>query len=675
MVKSTLVLIELEKETLFRQNLHITSRALSGSLTTMRRSICYTEPHSIAAGDVSTWKFCYTTSISLPKGTKIKFDLLSTGKETDWQIPQCNPKDKKNMIWAEMPDGKTLSAKELEATDSFASPFEFALSSELKSGEAFTVYLGTPETSKEEKSLKGNQAQRIIQRRKPFHLYIDTKGKGDYKEPEIFSVDVKGNVLKNIRAITPSIVSKNKRFDVVLRFEDAFGNLTHNAPEGTLIELTYEHLRENLSWKLFVPETGFLNLPNLYFNESGIYKIQLQNLKTAEQFFSAPIKCFADFDKSLYWGQFHGEFERFDSLQQIESCLRHVRDEQSMQFFATSSFENIEETSNEHWKQISAHVAEFNEEHRFTTFLGFQWFSEEPEEGLRQCFYNKDLKPIGRRKDGKTSSLKKLYKTVNPKEMISIPSFTMGKGMETTFQDFSPEYERVVEIYNAWGSSECTTKEGNLRPITSLDKKGVFETEKGSIRKALAENCRFGFVAGGLDDRGVFAELINTQQVQYSPGITAIFAIEQTRDALILALFNRQCYATTGARIIIGFSIAGALMGAELNTKAKPGLSFNRHITGYVAGTTVIKEISLIRNGEVFHTFYPKDTYFEFAFDDAEPLHNVIFKTKDEKPPFAYYYLRTVQEDGHIGWSSPIWIDYTDTPPAPTIVKKAKKKT
>lgn len=639
----------------------------------MRRSICYTEPHSVSAGDVSTWKFCYTTSTSLPKGTKLKFDLLSHGRESDWQVPQCNTKDKKNLIWAEMPDGKALAAKELEQSDKPTPAFEFALPAEIKTGETFSILMGTPEKSKEEQAKKGNRAQTLIQRRRPFHLFIDPKGKGDYKEPEVFSLDVRGNVLKNIRALTPSIVSKNKRFDVVLRFEDAFGNLTHNAPEGTLIELSYEHLRENLSWKLFVPETGFLNLPNLYFNEAGIYKIQLQNLKTGEKYYSSPIKCFADFDKSLYWGLLHGESERVDSADNIETCLRQFRDEKSMQFYATSGFESAEETSNEQWKLISSHVAEFNEDNRFITFLGFQWFSDEPGEGLRHCFYQKDSKPIGRRKDAKTSSLKKLYKTVNPKEMIAVPSFTMGKGLETTFQDFSPEYERVVEIYNAWGCSECAAKEGNLRPIMANGKKGISETEKGSLRKALNENHRFGFVAGGYDDRGVYASFFDSDQAQYSPGLTAIFAIEQTREALMLALYNRQCYATTGERIILGFSIAGSLMGAELNTKAKPGLSFNRHITGYIAGTTNIKEVSIIRNGEVFHTFHPKDNYFEFAFDDSEPLHKALLPGKEEKPPFAYYYLRAVQEDGHIAWGSPIWIDYTETLPV-NIGKKAKKK-
>jgi hypothetical protein len=628
------------------------------------------------AGAVSTWKFSYTTSSSLPKGTRLKFDLLSRGRDVDWECPQVNPKEKTNLIWAELPDGKPVYAKLLEVDEQITPSFEFTLPSEVKAGDTLAIFMGSPDSKNEDGKKKGNRAQTHIQRRRPFYLYIDPKGKGDYREPEIFTLDVRGNVLKNIRIIAPSMVSKNKRFDVIIRFEDIFGNLSSNAPEGTLVEVSYEHLRENLNWKLFVPETGFINVPNLYFNEPGVYKIQLLNLQSGDKFFSAPIKCFPDNDKSLYWGLLHGESERFDSLENIETCLRHFRDEKNCQFYATSSFESSEETSNEHWKSISTQVGEFNEDFRFSTFLGMQWFGdseEEDEEGLRQFIYAKDNKPILRKKDSKSNALKKIYKGHNPKELISVPSFSMAKGFETTFSEFTPEFERVVEIYNAWGCSECTEKEGNLRPIRSEDRKGVFESDKGSIRKALNSNCRFGFVSGGLDDRGIFNEFYESEQVQYSPGLTGIIAIEQTREALFQALYNRSCYATTGPRIIIGFSIAGFFMGSEINTKAKPGLSYNRHITGYIAGTDVIKEVTIIRNGTVFQKIQPKTAHYEFAIDDSEALSKIAFRAVGEKPAFAYYYIRVEQEDGHIAWASPIWIDITDAPvPAPQ-PKKTKK--
>lgn len=633
----------------------------------MRRSISYAEPKVALAGETKTWKFIYTPASDLPKGARLKFDLGSKGRDFDWEIPQTNLKSKKNLIWMQIPSKKALGAIEVPTPENELPQFEFTLPGDVKAGEEIAIYMGSPDATGIDK--KGNRAQFHTLRRRPFNLYIDPKGKGEYKESETFHVDVKGNTLHSIRIIVPSVVNKNQRFDVIVRFEDEFGNLTGNAPEGTLIEFSYERLRENISWKLFVPETGFINLPNLYFNEPGIYKIQLKNLSTGETFSSSPIKCFSDTERQLYWGTFHGENILYDAGENIESCLRFVRDEEALQFYSSSSFESETETPADIWKGIGSHIAEFNEDDRFSTFLGMQWAGAPGDEGLRQIIYLRDSKPILRKKESKANHLKKIYKSHTPKDFISIPLFTMGSETCYDFENFAPEYEKVVEIYNAWGSSECLKAEGNPRPIVSKGKKGMKEKADGSIRKALNKNIRFGFVAGGLDDRGIFSTLFDEDQVQYTPGLTAILATSHSRDGLIQALNKKSCYATTGPRIIAGLEIAGAPMGSELNTKAKPGLEYNRHITGYAVGLDAIKEILIIRNGTPFHTFTPKDDTFEFALDDSELLEKVVLKGKGEAPPFVYYYMRIEQKDGHLAWTSPIWVDLG----APQATEKKKK--
>ena len=622
----------------------------------MRRSITYTEPKMALAGEVNTWKFVYTPATDLIKGARLKFDLASIGREFDWQIPETNLKLKKNLIWLELPSKKSVAATLIAPPDKGHTQFEFTLPSDVKSGESLTIFMGSPDSSSSE---NGNRTQLQTCRRRPFHLYIDPKGKGEYKESETFHLDVKGNVLHSIRILVPSLINKNQRFDVIVRFEDAFGNLTGNAPEGTLIEFSYERLRENISWKLFVPETGFINLPNLYFNEPGIYKIQLKNLTTGELFVSSPIKCFKDAERQLFWGAFHSENRYYDAKENIETVLRYARDEEALHFFSSSSFESEAETSTEVWKKIGAHISEFNEDDRFTTFLGMQWAGSTPEEGLRQIIYQKDSKPILRKKESKANHLKKIYKSHTPKDFFSIPTFTMGDQCCYNFENFAPEYEKVVEIYNAWGSSECTKAEGNPRPIASKGKKGIKENSDGSIRNALNQNIRFGFVAGGYDQRGLFKGLVEQEQVSYSPGLTAILASSHSREGLIQALSKKSCYATTGPRIILGLEIAGAPMGSELNTKTKPGLSYNRHITGYAVGLAPIKELLLIRNGKPYKSFTPNQESFDFAFDDSDPIETIALKIKDkdQTPPFTYYYLRLEQEDGHLAWSSPIWID------------------
>lgn len=618
----------------------------------MRRSVCYTEPSSVRAGQISTWRFYYNSSVNLPKGTKVKFDILSDAKLIDWETPSVDLTQTRNVIYLEMPDGSIVKSKPVKVPKKPVPQFEFVLPKGIEAGETLCIVMGSPHSEEPKQDIDGNGSQLFVQRRKPFHLYIDPTGKGQYEEPELFSLDVRGNVLKTIKIFTPSFVARNKRFDITIRFEDEFDNLTNFAPENTLIELSYEHLRESLNWRLFVPETGFVILPNLYFNEEGIYKIRLKNLSSGDCFISAPIKCFQEAPPILMWGLLHGESERIDASENIESCLRHFRDEKSYNFFASSPFESEDELSQDLWKLISQNIADFNEEDRFVTILGFQYVGEPKTEGIRHIIYSKDNKSLLKQKEAKTSSLSKLYKTLTPKDIISIPCLTASQKHGFDFEAFNPEFERVVEIYNSWGSSENTEAEGNPYPIKGKDN-GV---AKGTLLNALKQNKRFGFVAGGYDDRGIYGSFYDSDQVQYHPGFTAVLCSKHSRESMFEALYNRHCYATTGPRITLGFTIADFPMGSEIAVSAKPGLFFNRHIAGYVAGTDILKKVEILRNGVVLHTFRPEVEHFNYEYDDMVDLSEAVINGGEGKPPFVFYYLRVFQ-DNAMAWGSPIWID------------------
>ncbi|MCY3975262.1 MAG: DUF3604 domain-containing protein [Simkaniaceae bacterium] len=640
----------------------------------MRRSISYVDPKVALAGNVGTWRFIFTPGQDLVKGARLKFDLRSQGRECDWQIPGVNPKAKDNLIRLELEGSNPLFAKEVSSPVEGCSLFEFVLLEKVTAGTPLTICLGA--VGKD--ATGGNRAQTNAFRRRAFYLYVDAKGKGEYKETETFILDVRGNRLRSIRVITPSLVAKNQRFDVVIRFEDEFGNLTGYAPEKTLIELSYEQLRGNMNWKLFVPETGFLTLPNFYFNEPGVYRMQLTNLMTKESFLSPPIQCLETAVGHLFWGQFHGASKLWNTIEQADACLRYQRDENAFRFFALSPFDDAEELSREKWKTIQSHVSEFNEDERFTAFLGLQRIGVPGEEGIRQIIYAKDGKSLLRSNENKADPLKKIYKSHHPKDFVSIPSFTMGGETLFDFNDFHPDYERVVEIYNSWGSSECAKTEGNPRPICGKGRKAVKENGKGSVRNALNRNRRFGFVAGGSDKYGIHASLRERGQTEYSQGCTAVLAKSQTRDEIMHALSNRSCYATTGPRIIIGFHIAEQPMGSILTTKAKPGLTYNRYITGFINGTATIEEILIIRNGTPYQTLRPEKNAHEFIIDDTDPLDTISLRDVEQDLFFTYYYVRVVQTDGHVAWGSPIWIDISPLPAphgsSPTPGKEEQKK-
>jgi hypothetical protein len=631
----------------------------------MARSICKTHPGITLAGHSGNWNFIFIPGTNLPEKTVLRFDILTDGEEGSWQLPVAAANIKLNCIWLTIGDEKKIIPKDV--TEEGKTVFDFTLNRGVKAGEELVITMGSFGKSSEKK----NTAQTYTQRRRPFYLYVDTKGKKVFpKEPEVFHLDIKGGELDNIRIIGPSIVARNDRFDLMLRFEDSFGNLTGYAPEDTLIELSYDQLRENLNWKLFIPETGYLSLPNLYFNDPGTYRIKLTNLKNKNIYHSPPIECTPDAGNSLYWGMLHAESKRYKEVEDVENSLRNFRDDHALQFYASSVFEDENSTPASDWKLLSSQIAQFNEEERFVSMLGFQWFGEPSTEGLRHFIYPKDNKPVLRMKDTKSNTLKKIYRSHTPKELLSIPCLTMAKGYSFNFKEFNPEFERVVEIFNNFGSSECSAKKGNPFPIRTKGRKsGMCETEEGSIQKALSKNCRFGFVAGGSDRRGPYKDTLENDQIEYTDGLTAVSAKDYSRDNLFQALYNRSCYATTGARIVVSFKIAGMPYGSELDTEMKPGLEYNRHIEVKVSGTEKIKEIIIYRNLEKFKVLENLENEHNFTVDDGDNIKNIALSSTDDRPNFIYYYMRVTQEDDSTAYITPIWIDHIIKAPSKGKIK------
>ena len=187
------------------------------------------------------------------------------------------------------------------------------------------------------------------------------------------------------------------------------------------------------------------------------------------------------------------------------------------------------------------------------------------------------------------------------------------------------------------------------------------------------KNRRFGFVAGGLDDRSIFSSLYDTDQKQYPGGLTGVLCDRLTRQNIFDALHNRHCYATTGERIVLGLFLAGLPMGSELSTGQKPGLHINRHLSGFVAGLCPLKKVELIRNGVVIQTFCSETNSLDFAYDDMEDLTKASIKASDTGTLFTFYYLRVIQADGHMAWSSPIWVDCVARPPKKPAAKPVPK--
>lgn len=210
----------------------------------------------------------------------------------------------------------------------------------------------------------------------------------------------------------------------------------------------------------------------------------------------------------------------------------------------------------------------------------------------------------------------------------------------TDWSFYDPELEPVMEIYSCWGQSE--------NPSMERWEKGM--TPRAGAWEALQRGYRLGMIASSDNHVGMPGRSYPHDRQVHTPfpgGLAAVWASELTREALFDALKARRCYGTTGARIILEFTINEQSMGEAVDVESS---HFPRNIFVFARGTDAIVAVEILRNGTVVHTWSPgyRETgeHVKFEWEDSTPLERS-----------TYYYVRLRQADGEMAWSSPIWVD------------------
>jgi len=113
------------------------------------------------------------------------------------------------------------------------------------------------------------------------------------------------------------------------------------------------------------------------------------------------------------------------------------------------------------------------------------------------------------------------------------------------------------------------------------------------------------------------------------------------RKELVLALRQRQTYATTGPRILVDFAVAGVNMGGQ----GKAGREAPK-VTAAVHGTAVIARAEVIRDRQVVQSIPGTGADQGVAWSDATAATGR-----------HWYLLKVIQQDQEMVWTSPVWID------------------
>lgn len=208
----------------------------------------------------------------------------------------------------------------------------------------------------------------------------------------------------------------------------------------------------------------------------------------------------------------------------------------------------------------------------------------------------------------------------------------------------------LLEIYSCWGNRE---EWGGRSSDIRLDRH-----PSRTCQAVLGDGVVAGFAAGSNSRLGVGRDAARAEAGRgYAGGLTAVFSESESQEDIFSALRARRCYATTGHRTLVTFSIddhpAGSLVEVEGSNNH---LLEERKIRAVVHGTALIDRIEVIRNNTEVCTYRGDGEDVEFEWLDQQDLSRIALqRTVRGRAQTCYYYLRITQADAEVAWTSPIW--------------------
>lgn len=387
--------------------------------------------------------------------------------------------------------------------------------------------------------------------------------------------------------------------------------------------------------------------------------IEVAGSAGAERVFWGDIHCHSTLEQGLEPPEFVYEYardqERLDFICHVEHNLG-VKTRWTGKHYKTwrGGMPDVPAYNADTWEYRKELVRKYHQPGRFATLLGLEWATNFY--GHMNVYYpgleGPLLYPRGMWDRSETPAT--VWEALQGHEAIIVPhhpSAPVGTGnpphyWATSGYDwdyYEPDHMRLVEIYSKWGSSEHF---GCRRPLLN-------QQVEGCVQTALNRGYRLGFVAASDTHASRPGSDLYQDHTYAQSGLTAVFAPRLDRDAIYGALKARRCYATTGARAILRVWLNGHFMGDEVALENADDV---KDIFVEVAADGEIETVEILKNGAPFYRYNGFLTPDLGWWRDNGQDMSVRALDKAHTTGTDYYYVRVVQRDGHMAWSSPIWV-------------------
>lgn len=514
------------------------------------------------------------------------------------------------------------------------------------------------------------RAQEVAMHEMHFQVLVDALGNASYSNPrypggepkgyrllpELPVLDVVAGPPARLGVVAPATVISGEEFSVLVRVEDAFGNVCTDFAGKVALGVQPGGITTPVSSRMQASDGGTARIGpfTVSRNAAGPVTITAAAWEHGIAGLSNPIDIVEAGSDRIFFGDLHTHAPRAldpghrphgpfmaHGVGTYAEAFRYARDVSGLDCVGVAWFpppQNIEAIWSvpraDDWEEYQAIIAEFYEPDAFAPLVAIEL--NDPSAGHRVILYPDEGKRIT------TSTIEEIWPALEGTGAVVVPHHinvsSEGGWQNWRVQDWqrhNPEYQTVLEIAQNRGAFETDDPGG----ATVIGGGGA------SAQDALALGHRLGFV-GGTDShhaqpgRNTCSMAGVDFHDHVTGGLTAIIAPELTREAIIQALKKRRCYATTGARIVLDFQVNGHGMGAEFTASAAQVT-----VAARVLGTAPLACLEVICNGNVVSTQPGSGRVAELC----ETLTLAEDKT-------SYFYLRATQRDCHVAWSSPIWV-------------------
>lgn len=408
-------------------------------------------------------------------------------------------------------------------------------------------------------------------------------------------------------------------------FEGAF-KFEASSQQAVFKELNVEPMQE-----------GWFDVSGVTLNEPGVQFLRGLVPNDTVQALANAIVVQADPEYFVYWGDLNGHSDLSTGAKAPGVYFWYAK-AVGLLDFAVLTDNDHEDTVQKVLDDVAFHDVcevveeEYNEDGLFAGFVGFEWTSRE--HGNRLVTFSRTPEALPTVASGVDTPAK--LRAALPEGSVVTLAHPSGSKASSPADPASVGQEDLVEIYSTLGIFETA---GSPRPTTQ-------ETPGAFVRDLLKGGFRPGF-AGTSDTRLSTPGNPRGYSMEDHPwpnGLTAVLARELTRDGILEALLARRCYATTGQRYLMEFTVDGSHMGSEL-TVAR---GHEAQVYGSLGSTTKWARVEIVGPGGPIATLAP----------EAGAETDVVELTATTEPVTepTYVYLRGMDELGGMAWSSPVYL-------------------